>query len=639
MKNLLLDKRNLLTITLLLLVTIIVNWLIFSKQLNYGFRDVDWQVLYYFKLFGNLSIDHLLQEIQVLGVYVPESYYVGLLEKFLGLNFSQLYQVTHFFKIISAISVYVLIFKIFDNKLLAFTSSLIYTISYTHAGTFFQLSSGGYFLTNIALSSFLVAYHFSLTEKENLKSSIIASLLLIITLALKPERMYPMIALIFLVEFFVIALTKFKKEGIIKGLKRIFVILSPLIIFSFLSYPLFTQGVPSGFAPNQFSVGASVKFQSILNGNLQLLIDPFASLGSSFLYGDHWKLLGQLNFQSLGEYIFSLIFGPVLKMGLIAFFILPIIQKKPLKLTLFIAVLILIFGIVVYMVNLNWQNINQSTRIHFDPNLIALPAIFGFYLLIINCVFFIKWLENRKKIFLAPILGITFAFLFILLTWIPADIILIFMGPHRYLSIPSIGTSLFIAGLLVISFEKLKKGNLAKQFSWITFLILTPLLLINYQVANEFFEYELTFAGVRGNDQTRMKNRFRELNGEIKKDEKSLFYFDESADSANAYSNEGTLLAGFEYWVKFNKDGSLNIFPDPGMLRSTRQCPQHTHQSCLSVLKEGLSLENKVKGFWYRDPIRGNIPHFYKLDNFYAFRFINKDLINIREDVLRELGL
>ena len=162
---------------------------------------------------------------------------------------------------------------------------------------------------------------------------------------------------------------------------------------------------------------------------------------------------------------------------------------------------------------------------------------------------------------------------------------------------------------------------------------------MNYQVANNFFTDELNYAGVKGVDQTRMKDKLSLLMGELDNQDKSLFYFDETQDKDNAYSNEGTLLAGFEYWMKFNKDGNLNNLPTPGMIRSTRQCPEHTHSNCIKVLADGLRVENGNKGIWYKDPLRGNIPNFYKLDNFHAYRFVNKDIIDIREVVLRELGL
>ncbi len=632
----LISQTNLLTLLFLVLIIIVLNNLIFSHQLQYGFRDVDWQVLYYFKLFGKLSLNHLFEEIKVLGVYISESYYVGLLVKFIGLNFSQLHLMTHFFKIIAAVGVYFLTLKIFRRQLLAFTSSLLYSISYTHAGVLFQLSSGGYFLTTTFMCSFLIAYYYSL-YKSILKWSLVSSILLIISLLLKPERMYPLIALVFLVEFFIITKGKFRKELLIASFKRMFLIFLPIIFFSTFSHALF-KGVSTGFAPNQFSVGVSARIDSIINGNLQLLIYPFASLGSIFLYDDYWKLLGQLNFQNFGLYILSLSYGPILRLGVVTFSILLLIYKKLFKIVLIIMTLVFLFGLVIYLLYVNWQHVDSATRIHFDPNFIALPAIFGFYILTLGLVFFFKWIST-KDLRLAPmVVGVGFAYLFIILTWISSDLQLVFMGPQRYLSIPSIGTSLFISGLLVIVFDRLRIVKPIKHFAWIIFLMLVPLITINYQVAYKFFDYELSFAGLKGTDQTRMKDNFRQLVGPFDKQNKSLFYFDETSDKDNGYFDEGTVMAGFEYWTRGNMDGSLNYFPDPGMIRTNIQCPEHTHQNCMSILKNRLAVVNGRSGVWYKDPIRGNKDNFYLLSNFYAFRFINKNIVDVRQEVLRELN-
>ncbi len=638
MRGLLLDKKNLLTLLFLLILTVTLNSLIFSNQLNYGFRDVDWQVLYYFKLFGNLSLDHLLENIKVLGVYISESYYVGLLEKLFGLNFIKLHQVSHFFKVAAAISVYILILIVFKKRLLAFITSLIYTISYTHAGVLFQLASGVIFLTTILMNSFLITYYYSLLGKDIIKHSIIAGVLLISALILKPERMYPLIALILLVEIFLVVRGNFLKSLQISCLKRTVTIFLPLIFLVVFYIFLLKDIAPSGFTPNQFFESTSIRIDSVTGGNWQLLIYPFASFGSIFLYEDYWKLLGMLNFQNFTAYLSSLIFGPVFRLGVVAFILISVIFRKSFKLTLITMVSVFIFGLIIFWLNTNWQHINMSVRIHFDPNLMAQPAIFGFYIFILNLIFFIKWIRSNDPMLLPLIVGFSFAILFTLLSWIPSDIQLIFMGPQRYLSIPSIGTSLFISGLLVIVFNRLQEVKFTKQFAWIIFLILAPLIFVNFQVANKFFDYELTFAGLIGSDQIRMKNKFRYLAKDLSQEDKSLFYFDETADKDNGYFDEGTTMAGFEFWTRINSDGTLNTFPEPGMLRTNVQCIEHTHQSCLKMLHKGLAEENGEKGIWYKDVIRAKQGlRFYKLTNFYAFRFINKDIVDIRKEVLEEL--
>lgn len=631
--------RNLLAIFFLLLVTIVLDWFFFSKQLHYGFRDVDWQVLYFFKLFGNISSHHLWGEIKELGVYASESYYVGVLEQFIGINFVKLHLVTHVFKILSAIAIYFLIMLVFKRKLLAFITSIIYTISYTHAGAFFQLASGAYFLTTIFMVLFLTTYYYSISGRNILKWSTATGILLVITFLLKPERMYPLVALVLSIELVIVAFSKFKKDILIISSKRTMLILLPFVILSLFYYALLKY-FPLGLSPNQFSIVANLRFESIMKGNFQLFLYPFASFGSIFLFEGYWKWLGQLNFQNFFDFLSSLIIGPILRLGIFTFILLAFIYKKPLRLTLLVTALVFVFSVIIYVLNINWQNIPPAARIHFDPNLIGIPAIFGSYIFILGCIVCFRWIKNHDVTFAPLALGLYFAFLFILLTWIPSDLQLVFMGPQRYLSIPSIGTSLFIAGLLVIIYDRIKTVRAIKDFAPVIFLLLIPLIMINYQVASKFFDYELTYAGLRGNEQTRMKNQFRQLVGKISQEEKSLFYFDETMDKENGYFDEGTVMAGFEYWTRVNMDGTLNHFPDPGMMRTNVQCPQHTHQNCIDILKAGLTMVDGERGIWYQDPIRVKLgQRFFKLSNFYAVRFINKQLIDIRAEVLRELNL
>ena len=322
--------------------------------------------------------------------------------------------------------------------------------------------------------------------------------------------------------------------------------------------------------------------------------------------------------------------------------IMYLISKKPLKLILTTLIPVFIFSLSIFFISRNWLTIDQSVRIHFATDFIGLPALFGFYILSLSFSFLLAWFyEKNEKNLIQPIfIGSGISFLFIVLTWVGSDIQLIFMGPQRYLTVPTIGSSLLIASLIVLLFNKLRRVAFMKNFAWLTFSLLIPIILINFNISRDFFTYELNNVGMDGAEQTRMKNKFWSLDPELSRDETSFFYFDESADQDNNYFNESTVLAGFEDWIQFDRGKLLVVNrPNPGMIRTNLQCPEHTHQNCINILKEGLKMENGQLGIWYKDPIRGNVPNFYKLNNFYAFRFINKDLVNITQDVLGELNV
>lgn len=633
-------KKFIFPTILLITLLFIFNHLIFGQQLNYGFRDVDWEMLLYYKIFGNLSLNHLFSAYKLMGAYTYELYYVGLLEKVLGLNFVYLHGATQIFKVISGLSVYLLVLVIFKKKSLALLSSLIYTISYTHAGAMFMLATGGYFFAIIFMNLFLITYYYTLLGKKYL-IWFTASFLLFLTLILNTERMYPLILLVVLIEFSFVVINKFRKQKLFTSLKRGLIILLPIIIFSFV-YSIWSKAsiVSTGFSPNQFFIGIDVRIKSILNGNWQLLLYPFASFGSLFLYGDYWKYFGQVNAQGFINYVVSLAVGPLLRLGIINTFLFFFIFKKWLKLTIVSLLSVFVFGIVIYWMINNWLHLNSGVAINFDFNQLVTPALFGFFTIIVCLICFFEWRRTNNKELLPLIIGPIFTLVFIFLTWVASDVQLLFMGPHRYLSIPSIGTSLFISGISLILFNRLRQINFTHTLAWIIFLFLVPLIIINYRIANDFFIYELSFAGMRGEEQAKMKNIFYNFTPNIDQKEPSLFYFDETEDKENGYFDESTILAGFEFWTNFNGSGELEFIPKPGMLRTNiHQCAEVTHKSCLALLKEDFFIKDGIKGFMYNDVMRENRPNFYKLSNFYAFRFINKNLIDIKKEVLEELNI
>lgn len=639
MKSTVLNKKQLLLVAFLALILFFLNNFIFGKQLDYGFRDVDWMSLYYYKLFGNFSLNHFLQILKANGAYTHQVYYVGFLEQIFGLNFKLLHLSSQIFKVLAAITLYLLVLKVSGNKLLAFLTSVLYTISYTHAGVLFQLSTGSYFPGVILMNLFFIVYWIIISGKKGLRWLILAGILLVSTLFVTTERMYSLVLLIVLVELVFIFFNKFKKKVLDSSIKRLFFIPLPLIVLFFVYDVWFKNTISSGFAPNQFFTQAGLMSGSILKGNWQFLLYPFASLGSIFLYGDFWKYLGQVDVSNFTSYLLFLIFGPVLKLGILSIVLMYFIAKKILKLTIAILLSLFGFGLISYIVNGNWNNLDTQIRIHFDPNSVLLPAIFGFFIITFSIVIFFEWIKSKNNQLLPLIIGPAFSLFFILTTWIASDLQLVSLGPHRYLSIPSIGVALFISGFIVLIFDRLKSLKYTKQIAWMIFLALIPLIFINYQVASDFFNYELSYAGMGASEQTRIKNEFWAYVPNMSNTERSLFYFDETADRDHGYFDESTIIAGFEDWTSFDHSKMLIIRrPEPGNLRTNIQCPQHTHQSCIQLMKNGLRKVDGEDGILYTDSIRyPDKPRFYKLKNFYAFRFINKHLVDIREEVLQEL--
>lgn len=627
----------------LVLVVWILQSIVLRAHLEYGFRDGDWWIIRRYISLGPLSLDHLINALKLHAVYTYQIYYAGFLTQLFGLNFHDLHQSNHFFKFLATISVFPMILVITKNKMTAFITTLIYAVAYPTSGALYMFLTGAYFIAIIFLNFFLMMYWFIVNKNQTKPKWFFCTLFLfLITLLLNPERMYPLIPLVLTIEFFWIWKHSWSGKVIKNSLKRIMILLIPLGILYVIYTVWFKNQLNSAFFTPQFLTALELRLASILEGNWQLILYPFSSFGSMFFHGEYWKFLGSFRTDSFMDFL-TFLFRPMIIFTISTSILMYLISKNPLKLILMILIPVFIFSTAIFLMARNWLTIDQSVRIHFDTSFIGLPALFGFYILALSFSFFLVWREEKgKSNLLAPLfIGPGISFLFIVLTWIGSDIQLVFMGPQRYLTAPAIGSSLFIASLIVLIFSKLRNLIFMKNFAWLTFLLLIPVFIINYNISQDFFSYELTTVGMRGVEQTRMKDKFWLLVPKMSNNEQSLFYFDETADKTNGYFDESTILAGFEDWTQFDK-GRLVVVnrPDPGMIRTNVQCPEHTHQNCINMMREGLDTVNGERGIWYKDLIRGQTEQrFYKLSNLYALRFINKDIVDIKKEILADLNV
>lgn len=628
----------------LLGVWLLQDWAI-GDNLSYGFRGDDWWILLHFETFGNSLLVHLINTWKTHAVYSYQVYYAGFLVHLLGLDFHSLYLAGHIFKYIATLSIFPLIYLLSKNKLMAVLSTIIYAVSYPSIGALYMFVTGGYYIAISSMSIFLIIYWLGIIKNKGLKWYFLVSGVFILTLFLNTERMYPLVPLLVLAESLLIWKNGWSKEAITKSLQRLLIIFLPLIIFAvvYILYFIFTKNfLNSSFFVQGFSGTASIRINSLQHGNWQLLTYPFASFGSLFLLDDYWKIFGVPDLTSFSSFISYLITKPLLILFLPTLIIMFFTSKQPLRWIAFVLGVEAIFYLLGYWMYKNWLFIDQSVRIHFDLNSVFTPAAFGFYVLILSLYIFLTSIKNKKtdKLLLVLSGGSLTAFLFIVLTWIYSDVQLLFMGPQRYLTTPAIGSSLFIAGVITLLFNKFRKFTKVRHFAPAILLITIPIIIINMKISKSFFNYELHDVGMDGVEQTRMKNEFWSIVPNMSNDERSLFYFDETADKYNGYFNESTVIAGLDSWALFDH-GKILIKerPEPGILRTNIECPEVSHESCIHFMRSGLTIVNGEKGILYSDKVRyPDKQKFYKLKNFYAFRFINKHLVNIKEEVLKELG-
>lgn len=635
-------KFKLLLVLTLVVVVWILQSIVLKLNLEYGFRDGDWWIIRRYISLGPLSLNHLINALKLHAVYTYQIYYAGFLTNLYGLDFHNLYQASHFFKFLASLAVFPMVLILTKNKMTAFLSSLIYSIAYPASGALYMFLTGAYFIAIIFLNFFFISYWVVLNQDViKFRWILLTFILFIATILLNAERMYPLALLILVIELLWVFKNRWTKLSVKLSLIRISVFLFPLIVFYGIYTLRFNSQVNPAFFTPQFLKAIELRLSSISSGNLQLLLYPFSSFGSMFLFSDYWKLFGNFETKSFIDFIFYFISRPLLIFSVPTVFLIWLASKKPIKFILITLLPLFVFGLIIYLMVNHWFKVDPSVRIHLDTNYVGIPALFGFYVLSLSFSFFLIWLKGQdKRNLLLPIfVGAFVSFFFILLTWIGSDVQLLFVGPQRYLTTPAIGSSLILASIITLIFSRLKEIKLTRHLAWLSLLLLVPVVLINAKINKEFFSYEIKYAGMGGIEQTRMKDKFWSLVPKVSNNEESLFYFDETADKQNGYFDESTILAGFEDWIQFDH-GALVVAnrPYPGMLRTNIQCPEHTHGNCIKILKEGLTEQNGVWGILYKDSIRESLgQRFFKLSNFYAMRFINKDIIDIKKEVLVEL--
>lgn len=619
-------KANLFPLLVLFPLVIILQYIILKPHLRYAFADVDWMFLLSFKELSSLYHDpfsHITHVWKIWGVYTYQVYYIGLIENFFGMDYRNFQIVTLVFKVIATMSIYPVILLVTKNRLAAFLTTLIYAVAYSSVGVMYTVVTSGLFVAIPVMNLFFLWYFYLINKGKNKIWEIsIGVFLFSITLLLATERMYPLIPAVILFELFWWFKNGYSKAILFRGLKR----LSGFLALFLVGY-LFN---PSIFIP--VSGNAGVTYQKFMLGNWQVILSPIISLGSLFVPKDFWPYLGTPITSNFSAYIGFLLSGPMTIFALLTFFLSVFISNRKLKFILDVLIPTTVLSLSVYFLSTHQLHIPDSVRMHFDFGYI-IPALIGSFTLSVTFALFREWLRNGRKdsLLISMVGGITFAFVFIVMTWIPADYVLVFFGIHRYLTIPAIGSSLLIACLMTAIFNKLRSIKALRSFAFITFLFLIPLTLFNSKVISDYMKYELEYAGTDAAGHIRMKEKLWSYLGNLSETEPSVFYFDESVDYDNGYFDETTIMAGFNYWMRFRGSEIVDAKLTLALLRSNLICPE-PRSMCLSKVRSLVTTQNGARGILY-----GGV--FYTSKNFYAFRFVNKDIIDIKPEVVKIIGL
>lgn len=619
-------KANLFPLLILSLLVAVLQYLILKPHLRYAFADVDWVFLLSFKQLSLTYQDpvrHFFHAWVQWGIYTYQVYYIGLIEQFFGFSYENFQVVSLVFKVIATLSIYPVIYLITKSKLAAFLTTLIYAITYSSVGVMYTVVTSGLFVAIPFMNLFFIWYWCLLSKSRNRFFQILLGVILFfITLLLATERMFPLIPVIILIEIFWWFKNGFSKVMLTQGLKRLLIFTVPFLA-AFLYHPSILTPV---------SGNAEVTYQKFLLGNWQVILSPLISLGSLFAPKDFWPLFGTPLINNFFQYIGFLISGPFIAFTVLSVLFSIFISKNKANFLLDILISNIFLSIAIYFLSTHELHIPDPNRMHFDSGYV-IPALIGGFVLSFALAIFREWLRGEKKsnLLISAVGGIVIAFVFIVITWIPADFVLVFFGVHRYLTIPAIGSSLLVACLMTVMFNKMRTMKSLRNLAFIIFLLFIPLTLFNSKIISDHMKYELEFAGTESAGHIRMKGKLWSFLGNLSKSEPSVFYFDESQDHANGYFDETTVMAGFNYWMQFRGRDIVNPPLTHVLLRSNLICPE-PGSMCLNKVKSLITSKDGEKGILYGDA-------FYKSQNFYAFRFINRDIVDIRDEVVKAIGL
>ena len=614
---------------LLIPIVIISQLYILAPHLKFGLIDLDNGETYDFREFRTKhpdNIQFLIESYKLWGAYSHQYYYLGLLNFFFGSNFESYHQVTHVLKIIATITAYPLFFVISGSSLAAFLASIVFAFSPSAAGSLESVIHGITYGAIITFNIFLSLYIYFINHRVSRFSLLSVCLVfLLLTLAFSPIKLYPTVILILIFELIWLVRNR-SKSNLIISIKRAFILLSPLLI-------VFV------FKPTENEIGAFDKIwvhivslvDSLIMGRLDHLLIPFVALSTTVLPAKFWDFIGINQTTGFIEYLIYLFTIPMTILIIPTALLAIILSKRILKFCLVVFLTTIIGGILTYLFSLghSGSQINQ--------------AIAGFFVLGLAFAFLIEWLNNKNQLYLGLFFGPLLAFFYIVNIWLGSgELDLFFTGVHRYVTIPSIFTSLFLGTLITILYKRSLKGNFQdeltrfpyrsilqkskfKLLSLLPFLLLISVIFLSIKEINKWYEYSFAI-GFREEDKVYMRAQLKPYFQNLNLDDPRLIYIDIYTDKENTQYYGNTIVAGFNVWPEWL----------PNVNFKGELIPYLTTD--FNTLKSSVKEVNGQKGILYYQTLYKRSV-FYKPENFHAILLKSKKVIDITDLVKTELGL
>lgn len=608
----------------LILIVLISQFILGYRHLQYGFNIDDWNILAWYKQVVSNPILDFVKAWKAIGPHnFSHAYYIGVLFEFFKFDYPSYHILNTLFKALSALSLFPLIYLLFKNKWLAFLTTIIFAVHFTPFGGLNNVLIGEDSLMITSMNLFFSIYIWAFqNHKFNFKTMLILITFLLAASYFDITRFYPILMLLPFVEVMAFWLNK-SQRNIKMSILRLFILYLPFI--ALITYS-------SRTAIGEFNLN---KLTDMLKtGNYQLLVSLFASYGSTFMpisFIDQISLLTRVGNGPIFRNLWTFLEFLFLRSTFIFIPILVVIGSLSLqKSGKFIWRSLLLFFLlcsVAFWMAYHWQHLDSKIRIS-DPGTYFIPAVIGIFVFSTAISFFIEWIHSKDRMLLALFIAPIAAFLYTFLTWLLVDGNSIFMGVHGYISVAAIGSSLYLAILLYLAFQKFSssKSKLTKRITaTITVIYFILFIIFSAQMIDNFYAYWLK-NGFSGIEQDKIHESFwREVNNDrvANGQNSTLIYFDGSQDYDNGYFYSQSFVWDIPAMVSLKKGElfDMNIY-----CRTVVATKDFDKMRIVTINGEKMVVQNTC-GYDLA----------YKIDNFYAFRMMNRDLIPIKSEILAKL--
>jgi len=623
------NNINLLLFLVLSLLTALVQLEILQPVAKYQLIELidDWHFLVDYKSLYFLGFFEKMLRVWRSGIH-ESGYlaYMGVLGDIFGSNYKAYNYVSIYLKIVSTITLFPLVFVVFKDRILAFLTAFFYGITAASTGSLYWVLKGVTFLGTALMNLFLAAYYLAIARKSNIWL-LLSSVLLTLSFLVSAVRIYPVLAIVLLVEVYVSARTKKVMQSIV----RTIVLFVPVGILTSLASISPRGGVESK---------PIVIFRYILSGNLHDLLSPIAGLGYSFFTNHYWPFFGKITpetFIGFPNY-FQYITGWPLLIFMTITLVLSFGASRNWK-AFFVKVVALNFflQIIMYFIATYHFLIPEQMRINYDKGLFYLlkyPTLVGIYSLSIMSVAFLEWTKNKKNTILAALwVGPLYSLIFLVFMWLLLGYLLNgYNSTGYYYAVPSMGMSLMVAAALTLLYKRLNKTVMGKLLS---------LLLIAFTIGMVFWtskqEIKISFTAdnlgkVTVDQQMDLHRKIIEKLGTDFERGNLLIFFDLPKDNANNFYK--TALSGFAEMTTFSRGDETvgcvwTMVDESSLVVSFNAGGSNgfvTHGSCI--------LEPETGGNY----VYGGVEEvYYDLADFRAFRFSGDGVLDVTEEIVSVL--